>query len=104
MGTGSISNIRRVAPPSRWRQRLITVKYANWLAVAAATAMLVGCAAFLPSEAVRRLFAHLAARRAGGSACEELSPALTQLAARRVARTTVPASAGSSSDAGRRRP
>jgi len=63
--------------------------------------MLVGCAAFLPNEAVRRLVAYPAARRAGASGGEERPPALMERTARRGVRAMT--TALSRDDAGRRR-
>jgi Vitamin K-dependent gamma-carboxylase len=94
----------------RWRPLMLVGAVLLHLGIGACLAMwtfglimLVGCAAFLPNEAVRRLVAYLAARRAGASGGEERPPALIQRAAPRVVRATASTTARSLDEAGRRR-
>jgi hypothetical protein len=65
--------------------------------------MLIGCAAFLPNEAIRRLVEKISARRAALGEADKHTPALNGHAAYRSGRTVAKIGAGSLDDASRRR-
>jgi hypothetical protein len=94
----------------RWRPLMLAGAVLLHLGIGACLAMwtfglimLVGCAAFLPNEEVRRLVGYLSIRAARSRAGEAHPPAPVQRAAHRPGRATAPLSARTLDDAGRRR-
>lgn len=93
----------------RWRPLMLVGAVLLHIGIGACLAMwtfglimLVGCASFLPNDQVRRLAAHLAARRAlQANGNEGHPPAPIQHAVRRLAPTKAMARARSMDDAGR---
>jgi hypothetical protein len=92
----------------RWRPLMLVGAVVLHLGIGACLAMwtfglimLVGCAAFLPNEPVRRLVASLFTRRAAAQESAERPPALIQRAGHRLTSRNGLATARSAGDAGR---